>query len=496
MHKKMNIFAMIDHHTTIYPSVNYTIDDRINITSTAIQHIIQLAGTAASNQNVMQAFEIGKIILNISQQLMSLIINNGVESSIDFVVMYKIKNLSLWKIFLSMFFHLLVDLNKTDLAIQFKERHKQFSSIIQSIIDAKDLHADDAEMVECLFDFLIDQPLPFHTHPWDTYCDSQDPEYRHRLQSASLSNMNGDGTVKQDVFNMAVGCLSLLSAPERIKLHNITFDMGFKYYPLLHFESSRSRDLEIHAKYHQSVNEEHIHRQHITNYTTCTQKERFFRSFDELFSEMQRSIEVYHMQKWQDNVESSMKFFSAFLFYSMFLCDIKSNKACKYFEYCLQLRPLNGYLHYLYSLYLLNVVKNYKLSYFHLKMAHKLNPNLSKLNLNAAKTENDVFTNHQIDDSDTVFQALMKILCIKLNKQHKCDYNNCNKILKTLNACKGCRCVYYCSKKCQKKDWKQHKINCVSTYTTQFDKNQMQSFHHIDYFLQRSVQNLLLVPSE
>ena len=30
-----------------------------------------------------------------------------------------------------------------------------------------------------------------------------------------------------------------------------------------------------------------------------------------------------------------------------------------------------------------------------------------------------------------------------------------------LYACKGCRVVYYCSKKHQKKDWKSHKQDCV-----------------------------------
>ena len=126
-----------------------------------------------------------------------------------------------------------------------------------------------------------------------------------------------------------------------------------------------------------------------------------------------------------------------FLWYAMFLFNVKCKKACKYFEHCLYYRPLNGYLHYQYSLYLFKIIKNYKLSYYHLKMAKKLNPNM------------------YVFSKQNEYEKYMKLLCIKLNKQHICDYNKCNKVLSTLNTCNGCKCVYYCGKKCQKKIGKQ-----------------------------------------
>ena len=36
--------------------------------------------------------------------------------------------------------------------------------------------------------------------------------------------------------------------------------------------------------------------------------------------------------------------------------------------------------------------------------------------------------------------------------------------------CSGCRTVGYCSAECQKKDWKQHKVNCKKTVPTGQDK--------------------------
>ena len=54
----------------------------------------------------------------------------------------------------------------------------------------------------------------------------------------------------------------------------------------------------------------------------------------------------------------------------------KSDKTCKYVEYCLQLRPFNAYLHYQYATYLSRVVKNYELAYYHMKLTKKLQPDL------------------------------------------------------------------------------------------------------------------------
>lgn len=38
---------------------------------------------------------------------------------------------------------------------------------------------------------------------------------------------------------------------------------------------------------------------------------------------------------------------------------------------------------------------------------------------------------------------------------------NCEKYTKDLKICAKCRFTYYCSRECQKKDWKEHKEDCT-----------------------------------
>jgi hypothetical protein len=51
---------------------------------------------------------------------------------------------------------------------------------------------------------------------------------------------------------------------------------------------------------------------------------------------------------------------------------------------------------------------------------------------------------------------------IEADGRNKSVCAGCNTVkkLEELNKCAGCKNICYCSKECQKKDWKNHKINC------------------------------------
>ena len=67
------------------------------------------------------------------------------------------------------------------------------------------------------------------------------------------------------------------------------------------------------------------------------------------------------LQRENKNQKYKYESFGAF-FYSIFLFDVQSKKGCKYFEHCLTVRPMNGYLHLQYSKYLCQIIHDYKLS--------------------------------------------------------------------------------------------------------------------------------------
>ena len=208
--------------------------------------------------------------------------------------------------------------------------------------------------------------------------------------------------------------------------------------------------------------------------------------FDKTFATMLKTHKYHFNSNWKGYyyVYTLSDIFSPFLGYSMFLFDIGSNKGCKYFEYCLNIRPLSGYLHFQYSMYLFQKIKDYRLSYYHLKLAKKLGSNIYTLGSNT-KT---------VLEYENQLKYMTKLLCLKLNKQYRCDCISCDKIIsKDVRArvCKGCRSAYYCNKKCQKIDWcERHKNICVSKFVQPLHEKEYEILKRAHFMMSELIKQL------
>lgn len=165
--------------------------------------------------------------------------------------------------------------------------------------------------------------------------------------------------------------------------------------------------------------------------------------------------------------------FRLFYFYAMNLFSMKSKKACKYFEYCIQLSKLNTLLYYHYSVYLLKVVKNYHLSLYYLRICKKLQPTSPILIHNKS------------------YKKICRWIVNKIGKIKQCGYLLCNtrskptsRSKKQMRTCKGCKCMFYCSKQCQKKDWKlDHRKRCISECFEKLTLDQRETCKMLNRFL-------------
>ena len=187
-----------------------------------------------------------------------------------------------------------------------------------------------------------------------------------------------------------------------------------------------------------------------------------YKKVNELFEQVFNSLvfKCTTNQQFSRN-DFVMNRYYPFYYYALFLFKYKQKMAMKYFDYCLQLRPLNTHLHYQYSSYLYNIVQRYDDAWYHLKLSVKRNSTIQQL-LNI---------NNKIDNVDQGlrkhFIHYSKRLYLQCGKHPKCGNEKCNRVIvKKTNShtCSGCKCIMYCSKKCQKVDWKlKHKQKCIVT---------------------------------
>lgn len=156
----------------------------------------------------------------------------------------------------------------------------------------------------------------------------------------------------------------------------------------------------------------------------------------------------YCLSRVYEMNEHDVALFGVNFHFAMYLSEVNDVKALIYFKNSFQMNPigLNGYLCWKYSLFLYKNMKMYELSMYYLSVGLQINPLMIKL----------------------PHVAKLKWNLIKKLVTKKCGYSECGNSLPKdsfkRKRCKGCLCICYCNKICQKKDWKSgHKSRCTAT---------------------------------
>lgn len=142
----------------------------------------------------------------------------------------------------------------------------------------------------------------------------------------------------------------------------------------------------------------------------------------------------------------------------------KSKLIRKYFLQTLETSNTNGFYYYYIAMYFYSFEKDYSQSLFYLRLAWFVNPTLAILteNFNYYKKKGQ--------------------LKRKLGGTMICGHTKCNvELNEQSKRCSGCKSVNYCSRKCQKLDWKtSHKRQCIYHTIRHFTPKQMKFLDNIE----------------
>ena len=196
---------------------------------------------------------------------------------------------------------------------------------------------------------------------------------------------------------------------------------------------------------------------------------------------LMKYLMVFHFGKKMD-LDPVDTVYDVVYYYALFLFDCKQSKSRKYFEYCLKLRPLNSLLHYQFSLLLSKFWKDdVQTAWYYLKLSHRRNYII-------ANALNPKYKLANVDKGLRKYAIKKaKKLYLKCGKNPKCANIKCNVLIarkEGLHTCSGCKCIMYCSRRCQKIDWKlKHRKQCIAVATQKFSLKQMQIIKQIEEIL-------------
>ena len=188
----------------------------------------------------------------------------------------------------------------------------------------------------------------------------------------------------------------------------------------------------------------------------------------------------------------------AFFGYSLILFKHNIKNGEKYFKQCLKWKPLDQYIHFQFALYLYNVMNNVNDAWYHLKIAINGHQKTKQSKYNSLYYKlliNDNNCHKNINNKKLkYFLKFCQKIYFQCGKNPRCGYNRCNNIIVrrkhcvnesiSKHTCSGCKSKMYCSRLCQKRDWKfKHKNECIVFGLKRLSSRQCQVVKQVIYML-------------